>query len=180
MAAVFAIIIITSRLSPKKETGFSEVSDANKEFYKVAYEDQLQENEQENGTSKPEEPKEPEITMDEVFGVVNIDYTNEGFKPGIIRIRVGQNVNWTNKTDKSIFLRQRKQTYDEFNEPVEIKPGESYKFKMSVLGIWTYEEVESEKFGSIEAKPLPKVIPQPTVPATTEPDTNSTGTAPAL
>lgn len=171
MATVFGVIIISSRLAPKRETGFKEVDEMDREFYKVAYENQEEMERQEQETQVPEEPKEPEINMDEIFGVVEIAYTEEGFKPRVLRIYVGQNVNWTNKTDKTIYLKQIKPTYDLFSEPVEIKPNESFKFPITVLGIWTYNEVETEDFGSIDARPLPKILPEPkpTPTATTEP-----------
>lgn len=159
MATIFGVIIISSTLSPKKETGFKEVNEMDREFYKVAYEGQEEMEQQENQV--PEKPKEPEINMDEIFGVVQIDYTEEGFKPRVLRAYVDQNINWTNKTDKTIYLKQIKPTYDVFSEPVEIKPNESFKFPMTVLGIWTYNEVESEAWGSIDARPLPKKLPDP-------------------
>ncbi|MBP7786196.1 hypothetical protein KA062_02995 [Patescibacteria group bacterium] len=163
MFVIFSVIIVSSILMPKKETGYTEIGDADKEFYKVAYED-LGKNEfegtEEEGEKK-EEPVEQEVNMDEIFGVLQVDYTEEGFVPRVTRIRVGQNVNWTNKTDKIIYLKQIKPYYKEFEESLSIKPNESFKFKMTEIGIWTYEETESGDWGSIEAKPLPSVMPEP-------------------
>jgi len=176
MLVVFAIIIVSSILMPKKETGYTEINEADKEFYKVAYEDldqdQFEETEEEN--EKKVEPAEPEINMDEIFGVLQVDYTDEGFIPRVTRIRVGQNVNWTNKTENTIYLKQIKPYYKEFEESLSIRPNESFKFKMTEVGTWTYEETESEDWGSIEAKPLPEKLPEPkakteTTEATTEP-----------
>lgn len=176
MLVVFAVIIVSSILMPKKETGYTEINEADKEFYKVAYEDsgqyQFEETEEEN--EKKEEPVEPEINMDEIFGVLQVDYTDEGFIPRVTRIRVGQNVNWTNKTENTIYLKQIKPYYKEFEESLSIRPNESFKFKMTEVGTWTYEETESGDWGSIEAKPLPEKLPEPkakteTTEATTEP-----------
>ena len=176
MLIVFAIIIVSSILMPKKETGYTEINEADKEFYKVAYEDldqdQFEETEEEN--EKKVEPAEPEINMDEIFGVLQVDYTDEGFIPRVTRIRVGQNVNWTNKTENTIYLKQIKPYYKEFEESLSIRPNESFKFKMTEVGTWTYEETESGDWGSIEAKPLPEKLPEPkakteTTEATTEP-----------
>lgn len=176
MLVVFAIIIVSSILMPKKETGYTEINEADKEFYKVAYEDldqdQFEETEEEN--EKKVEPAEPEINMDEIFGVLQVDYTDEGFIPRVTRIRVGQNVNWTNKTENTIYLKQIKPYYKEFEESLSIRPNESFKFKMTEVGTWTYEETESGDWGSIEAKPLPEKLPEPkakteTTEATTEP-----------
>jgi len=164
---------------PKKETGYTEINEADKEFYKVAYEDldqdQFEETEEEN--EKKVEPAEPEINMDEIFGVLQVDYTDEGFIPRVTRIRVGQNVNWTNKTENTIYLKQIKPYYKEFEESLSIRPNESFKFKMTEVGTWTYEETESGDWGSIEAKPLPEKLPEPkakteTTEATTEPVQN--------
>jgi len=179
MLVVFAIIIVSSILMPKKETGYTEINEADKEFYKVAYEDldqdQFEETEEEN--EKKVEPAEPEINMDEIFGVLQVDYTDEGFIPRVTRIRVGQNVNWTNKTENTIYLKQIKPYYKEFEESLSIRPNESFKFKMTEVGTWTYEETESGDWGSIEAKPLPEKLPEPkakteTTEATTEPVQN--------
>jgi len=179
MLIVFAIIIVSSILMPKKETGYTEINEADKEFYKVAYEDldqdQFEETEEEN--EKKVEPAEPEINMDEIFGVLQVDYTDEGFIPRVTRIRVGQNVNWTNKTENTIYLKQIKPYYKEFEESLSIRPNESFKFKMTEVGTWTYEETESGDWGSIEAKPLPEKLPEPkakteTTEATTEPVQN--------
>lgn len=163
MFFIFAVIIVSSILMPKEETEYTEINEADKEFYKVAYEDlgQSEFEETDEEGEKKEEPVEPEINMDEIFGVLQVDYTNEGFMPRITRIRVGQNVNWTNKTENTIYLKQIKPYYKEFEESLSIKPNESFKFKMTELGIWTYEEVESGDWASIEAKPLPSVIPEP-------------------
>lgn len=174
MAAIFAIIIISSALAPKKETGFREVDEIDREFYRVAYENQEEMEQEEQEIQVPEEQKDPEINMDEVFGVEEIIYTDEGFSPRTFRVYIGQNVNWTNKTDRTISIKQIKPTYDVFSEPVEIKPNESFKFPMTVRGIWTYNEVESKDWGSIDARPLPKTLPEPknkteTTEATTEP-----------
>ena len=136
IAVVFAIILVAYRMRPGKETQLTKIDDADEEFYKVIYENT--ENYQENENTLNEEgkdtnvEKEEEVNVDEIFGKTKIDYTNEGFEPKIFRCYVGQSVEWTNKTDRVIYLQQ-------------IKP--------------TYEEVNSEDFGSIEVKPLPKNIP---------------------
>ncbi len=165
MLVIFSIIIVSSVLMPKEETEYTEINEADEVFYKVAYED-LDQNEFEEAEEEPEkkeEPAEPEINMDEIFGVLQVEYTDKGFVPRVTRIRVGQSVNWTNKTEKTIYLKQIKPYYKEFEEPLSIKPNESFKFKMTKLGVWTYEEVESGDWGSIEAKPLPEILPEPKV-----------------
>nr|MBP7786114.1 hypothetical protein [Patescibacteria group bacterium] len=39
MFVIFSVIIVSSILMSKKETGYTEINEADKEFYKVAYED---------------------------------------------------------------------------------------------------------------------------------------------
>lgn len=163
MFFIFAVIIVSSILIPKEETEYNEIEEADKEFYKVAYEDlgqgEFEETDEEG--EKKEEPVEPEINMDEIFGILQVEYTDKGFNPSITRIKIGQSVNWTNKTEKIIYLKQIKPYYKEFEEPLSIKPNESFQFKMTELGVWTYEEVESGDWASIETRPLPSVIPEP-------------------
>ena len=163
IAVVFAIILVAYRMRPGKETQLTKIDEADEEFYKVIYENT--ENYQENEDALNEEgkdtnvEKEEEVNVDEIFGKIKIDYTNEGFEPKIFRCYIGQTIEWTNKTDRVIYLQQIKPTYEEFKQPVEIKPNETFTFKMTQLGIWTYEEANSEDFGSIEVRPLPKNIP---------------------
>lgn len=163
MFIIFSIIIVSSIMMPRKETKYTEIDEIDKEFYKVAYEESDQNNfeETEGEVEKGKEPVKPEVDMDEIFGVLQISYTDDGFTPRVTRVRVGQNVNWTNKTEETIYLKQIKPYYKEFEESLSIKPNESFKFKMTELGIWTYEETESGDWGSIEARPLPSVMPEP-------------------
>ncbi|HOD01514.1 MAG TPA: hypothetical protein PKH50_02225 [bacterium] len=178
IALIFAVILVAYRLRPGKETPLTEIGETNnQEFYKVTYENEenYPENysestngQEESGENEnPEEPKE-EVNVDEIFGSIKIDYTTEGFKPKILRSYIGQNIEWTNKTDKSIYLQQIKPTYEEFKQPIEIKPNETFTFRMTQLGIWTYEESESGDFGSIEVKPLPKNLPVSSTAPSTE------------
>jgi len=152
---IFLGIIIYYKAKPHEETNMSKVGDES--FYRVLedeqkkYEETLSDgsNNQKN-QNEQEEAVIPEVSVDEKFGILEIEYTDEGFKPRAIKTVQGRAVRWTNKTDKVIYLHQRKPTYDELKELVEIKPGESFNFRLSELGIWTYEENESKHFGSIE------------------------------
>ena len=171
LALVFVVLIVYYKIKPHKETTLSKVNSADEEFYKVAYED----NYQDTGLDLPEEsennqpmndgqtnenentPAPIEQTVDEKYGILEISYTTEGFSPRVTRAKLGQTAKWTNKTESPMYIHQRKSTYEEFENDVEIKPGESFSFVMSELGIWTYEERDTRKFGSIEVKPLPNL-----------------------
>jgi plastocyanin len=162
MALIFLALILFYGLKPKDETGLSEITDSERSFFKVSYEDgneipeeYIRENSgvtvqpsQENTEEK--EPTQQEI--DSIYGTLEISYTEDGFKPGKIRAALGQVVSWTNETDRVIYFHQRKQTYPELKELKELKPGESFSFRLTELGIWTYDENESGDFGSIEVK----------------------------
>ncbi|MBW6441568.1 hypothetical protein K0B04_01490 [Patescibacteria group bacterium] len=166
IAIVFVGIIIFYRLKPHKETGLYEVGENDKDFYKVNYEGQDVENEYRENvrnveTEKAEESiPEPAINVDEVFGTISINYTDEGFRPRIVRAYLSQNVTWTNTTNRVLYFHQRKLSYPGLGETFEIKPGESFSHRMSELGIWAYEEKETRHYGSIEVKELPKKLPE--------------------
>ena len=166
---VFVVIIVFYKFKPHKETGMSKVG--NESLYNV----QVEEPKQPEGSNfyydetgekietknvVIEEPKTTEMSIDERFGILEIDYTDEGFKPRVTKAMQGQAVMWTNKTDKIIYFHQRKQTYSALKELVEIKPGGSFNFRLSELGIWTYDENESKHFGSIEVVRVPEAQPQ--------------------
>lgn len=171
LALVFVGLIVYYKIKPHKETTLSKVNRADEEFYKVAYDDYYQNTgldlpeEYENNQPENEDqtngnenlPSPSEQTVDEKYGILEIIYTTEGFSPRVTRARQGQTVKWTNNTDALITIHQRKQTYTEFSNDVEIKPGETFSIVLSELGIWTYEEKETRNFGSIEVKPVPNL-----------------------
>lgn len=172
MAIVFIGLIIFYGVKPREETDLSKLNETDREFYKVAYE-----NLGENGSNVNENvyvsdfdtntfpvPEEKsglnQQQINERYGILEIQYTEEGFKPGRIRAALGQEVSWTNNTEKVLYFHQRKQTYPELEEIREIKSGESFKFRLTELGIWTYDENETGDYGYIEVKD-PKDFPAP-------------------
>jgi len=172
MAIVFIGLIVFYGIKPREETDLSKLNETDREFYKVAYEnlERDESNVNENvyvsdfntNTSSVSE-EENEMTrqqIDEKYGVLKIEYTEEGFKPRVVRAALGQEVLWTNTTNRTIYLHQRRQTYPELRDLVEIMPGDIFNFRMAVLGIWTYDENESGDFGSIEVKD-PKYVSVP-------------------
>lgn len=162
LGIVFVAIILFYVIKPHEETELSNVKTADQQFYKVAYENLDEENsgnnlEETGDENQPQEEKTPEMTTDEKYGILQIDYIDSGFSPRITRAALGQAVSWTNKTDKTIYFRQIKKSYPELEELIEIKPGESFNIRMTVLGIWSYEESESRNFGSIDVKEQDKM-----------------------
>ena len=67
----------------------------------------------------------------------------------------GQLVKWTNTTDRDIYFVQKMPTYSELENPILIKSGETFEFRLYEIGMWTYEELETRHFGSIDVKPNP-------------------------
>lgn len=167
MAMVFIAIIILYKFKPKQETKLKEVNEMDQQFYRVAYEEPEPENEasqymdaENQPTDKDvnEQDENSQINIDEEYGVLQINFTENGFEPRINTAVLGQMVSWTNNTDKTIYFKQRKPTYPELKDPIEIKSGESFNFRMTDLGIWTYEEGDSKEFGSVEVKET-RIIP---------------------
>ena len=66
-------------------------------------------------------------------------------------------------------------TYKELLDPIEIKPGESFTFRVTELGLWNYEETISKDYGEIEVKD-PKNVPEPVKSETLEEQTPETET----
>jgi len=159
LTSVFSALVIAYRLRPGKETGLRKLNESEASRYRVQ-EDEYRENGE--GEKKHEySEEEPYVDIDKVFGVVKISYTKEkGFKPTIIRVYQGQKVIWTNDTEETIYLKQRKPTYPELANDVEIRPGANFEFQMTNLGIWTYKERDNKHEGSIDVKKLPDTLPE--------------------
>lgn len=164
LALIFIGLIAYYKIKPHVETQMTQINTSDEELYKITYEDTEQGNLQENGNGvytdysnngSGSEPSAIQESVDDKFGILEISYTSEGFSPRVTRAKIGQSARWTNNTDAPIYIHQRKPTYPELETDTEIKPGESFSFVMSELGIWTYEERETKHFGSIEVKPIP-------------------------
>jgi plastocyanin len=159
MGAIFALLMIFYILKPKEETELFEINESEQEKYKVSYEEV-----EDNFVYETEVSDKPNVNeevidtvmntkeVDEKFGVLEIEFSEVGFTPRTAKATIGQEVKWINKTERTIYFHQRRQTYSELEDIVEIAPGESFNFRMSVLGMWTYDEKESGRFGSIEVK----------------------------
>jgi hypothetical protein len=168
MGIVFIGIIIFYKIKPKEETRLSEMGEADQEFYQVIYEniDEPNYNYPNPQDGSTEEPINSRIgnglseqTIDEKYGTLEIEFTEEGFEPRVTRAVLGQEISWKNSAERTIYLHQRTKKYSELKDLIEIAPGETFNFRMTQLGIWAYDENESEKFGSIDVRDPIKLPP---------------------
>lgn len=172
IGVVFIGFIAFYNLNPRTPTELQEINnEMDREFYKVAYENlsnpqnSYYEGESDEYSDHTRISDEEAIRLsiqniDETYGTLEIKYTTDGFRPRATRAILNQMAKWTNETDKTIYLHQRKNTYSELEKLVEIKSGESFEFRLTELGIWTYEENGSRNFGEIDVKST-KIIPAP-------------------
>lgn len=101
---------------------------------------QYYEEEEEEIIEEPvEEPKE----------ILEITFDDNGFSPAGSYALLNQTVKWTNKTDKSIYIKQMKDFFPEMKDPVEVYSGGSLELKLTKLGVWGYIETSTQKMGSI-------------------------------
>ncbi len=96
----------------------------------------------------PETPVE-EAPVDKPTEILEITFDEKGFSPPSTNGLKYQTVRWTNKTDKSIYLQQMKDFFEEFKKPVEIASGGTLEFELTRTGMWGYKETENGKMGSI-------------------------------
>jgi hypothetical protein len=87
--------------------------------------------------------------VDTKYGIISIDYTTNGFTPKNNDAVKGQLVRWTNKTSNDIYLQQLMPTYTELKEPVLIKAGGTFEFRLYKTKLWTYQERDIKSFASI-------------------------------
>jgi len=103
--------------------------------------------------SQPEEEIVP-LSFDERLGIIEVKYYEKwGFVPKNSKALNGQLVKSTNTTDRDIYIVQKMPTYSELEDPFLIKPDETFEFRLYEIGMWTYEELETKHFGSINVKP---------------------------
>lgn len=177
MALIFIVIIAVYRANPREETGLSEMSQPDQEFYLVAYENS--ELEMDTGQSENDQESEnPNISdfedglseqqIDEKFGTIDVEYTEEGFKPRANIAALGQEFVLTNKTDRTINFYQRKKSYPDFPDIIKIEPEESFSLRMTVLGMWTYHEDTTRDFGYVDVREPDEVFVPEKTPENTE------------
>ena len=95
----------------------------------------------------PETPEEEPVEKPKE--ILKITFDDLGFSPSSTNGLKYQTVRWTNRTDKSIYLQQMKDFFEEFRKPVEIASGGTLEFELNRTGMWGYKETDSGKMGSI-------------------------------
>lgn len=126
-----------------------------------------------DGTSTVREPEEParaiepiieappavntpvtteisDAEADSMYGTAFVDFTDEGFEPVELEIKLNQKVRWTNRTDREITIYQTTyKRFPEWDEDKTLAPGESFEFRFYKNKLWTYKERASGEFGSV-------------------------------
>lgn len=87
--------------------------------------------------------------IDVKYGILEINYTENGFEPKNTSAQLNQLVRWVNKTQNTIELEQLTNNYIEFTNPITINPGSTFEFRVYKTKLWTYQEKNSRNFGSI-------------------------------
>lgn len=118
-------------------------------------------------------PKEPDPTsvydalevrdnqeMDEVFGILEIEFTEEGFNPIEVNGFTNQLVIWKNNTDRTIILTQQLNQFEDWeNNDKIIEPGQTFSYRLKGgKNLWTYREVSSKMVGGIFIQPAVKSL----------------------
>ena len=98
--------------------------------------------------SKPDPYLESEL-FDAQVPPVEISFSAEGFDPREVQVWQGQLVKWTNNTTTDMKIQQLIEKFEEFEEGVTIKPGETYSFRTRAERLWTYKELNTDSWGSI-------------------------------
>lgn len=109
-----------------------------------------------NAPSLPAEPVDEEVEetpeeepVEKPTEILEITFDDLGFSPPSANGLKYQTVRWVNRTDRSIYLQQMKDFFEEFKKPVEIASGGTLEFELTKTGMWGYKETESGKMGSI-------------------------------
>ncbi len=143
---LFVAIIVFYRFKSHTETKLNKIG--NESTFNVVEEEKA--NMQDDGQYSETQPAVSiEQSIDEKAGILEIEYTSTGFKPETARAIQGQAVRWTNKTDKTIYLKQKTPTYTDLTQPVQIEPEQSFSYRLNQDGTWNYEEELSRNFASI-------------------------------
>lgn len=90
-----------------------------------------------------------ENEIDKKYGIMRIDYTDNGFSPKNSKAVIGQKVRWINNTNEDIYIKQKTLLFKEFKEPVLLPANGMYEFRLNRSGMWSYEETTNKRFGSI-------------------------------
>lgn len=155
--AVFVLIIIVSSARETESPDLIRLKDEDTRLIPDIEEPTNTSEETENGLLIDGSGTAPDTpSFDERIGIIEVSYYEKwGFVPKNLSGLNGQLVKWTNKSEIDITLTQKMPTYPELEEqePITIKPGETFEFRLREEGLWTYEEGTTKHFGSINVKP---------------------------
>jgi protein-disulfide isomerase len=87
--------------------------------------------------------------IDNKYGVIEIDYIEQGFVPNNVKAVQGQLVRWTNKTKSPIKMQQIISLYDELSTPLTIDAGATFELRLTKDKLWTYKEMNHAHYASI-------------------------------
>ncbi|MBU1133007.1 MAG: hypothetical protein ABIA11_03800 [Patescibacteria group bacterium] len=156
---VFAVIILISSTKKSENSDLIRLKD---EDTRIIFEEEdtppntpSSTEESENEIISDGSEPNPEVpSFDERIGIVEIKYYEKwGFVPKNLSALNGQLVRWTNTTENDVTFTQKMPTYPELQDPIIIKPNETFEFRLYEEGLWTYEEGATKNFGSIDVKP---------------------------
>ena len=89
------------------------------------------------------------VAIDNKYGIIEINYTEDGFISNNVKAIQGQLVRWTNKTNADMKLQQIISLYDELSTPATIAPGETFELRLTKDRLWTYKEANHAHYAGI-------------------------------
>lgn len=145
---IFIALIIIYNLIPHIAPGL--VKTGNESTYNTT----LEESPTIPGSKTSQGGVSTETAIDEKYGAINIEFVNGGWKTKLAFAVRGQAIVWKNNSDATIYLRQKTPTYPELDTPTPIKPVETFTFRLTKIGEWSFDEEKSKSFGTIRVKEL--------------------------
>jgi predicted DsbA family dithiol-disulfide isomerase len=106
------------------------------------------------GITRPASPTTSEADqeyydyIDDLYGILEISYTDEGFSPNRSNAAVGRLVRFSNDTDNEITLVQATDVYEVFKRGVILQPGESFEIRLTELKLFNIREKETQRLSS--------------------------------
>lgn len=98
--------------------------------------------------------------IDDHYGTLKIDFTDNGFTPRNTQVYAGQKVVWTNTTDNDITFVQLMPKFDSLSKPFVIAAGDAFEFRIPYReeGLYTYKQEGSDTRASIMINKLPQAL----------------------
>lgn len=93
-------------------------------------------------TTETATPTAIATTSGEVMAKITVDYTDKGFLPKTITIKVGEKVTWTNKSANPMWVASAvhptHNVLPGFDELTSVVKGETYSYTFAKAGNWRY------------------------------------------